>query len=99
MIQYDLDLYELNKEAITTKLDMCHQNDWIKENFDIIPIKGDGNCIYYCLEKVSKLGLLGEDNKNKTYRNFRKEAYTIISNDSEKYSNFINDDVKAAYID
>lgn len=98
----EADIYELNKEAITTKiyslkslkLTKCHQTDKIKENFDVIPVKGDGNCFYYCLEEAAKLGLLGKDNINKTHKNFRQEAYTIINANREKYSDIFEGSVE-----
>lgn len=91
----EADIYELNKQAITTKINSltssnlrkCHQTDRIIKYFDVIPVEGDGNCFYYCLEEAAKLGLLGEDNINKTHTDFRQEAYTIIK-DNPKYINF-----------
>ena len=79
-------IYDILDESNSLK--KCFQTPFIKYNFNVIPVEGDGNCFYYCLEEAAKLGLLGEENEKKTHKDFRHEAYTIINANRDKYIQF-----------
>lgn len=93
-------IYDILDE--TNSLQKCFQTPFIKDNFNVIPVEGYGNCFYYCLEEAAKLGLLGEENEKKTHKDFRHEAYTIINANRDKYIQFFegsNRDEQNANID